>query len=400
MKFLFKPKNAPEDLLFHVLDKIKDKDEEKKLKFIRKHMPEIQAALVQVAEQVSPSKGKQSEKKGHPCGYLGWYMRLLNQLNGTDEVIETSTLSLAASYFVEETKATAQSEFTKLLAINPAIAFKTIQRAGIFKDEILKAMETIAKGENPEFYFECYDALYSDYPVKHSADTPDSAHISWSLAYLTEIALGNMLGNGQNTVLFPLSAKKENPDAKNYLSYLRDERNMARFAIENIDKIGAVIRSVAVGASDELLCDVDNLSQAVTDKHLQSRLAGFRNIMLSERVKMCFRLAASDERHTISHPVLALKNRESPFVKIFTFSGANDSGLAFEVLCLANPVATATKDADHGIHSKYLWMLTSSDNTLAAAFSKAGLQKYLQTQAQFPAGQILHCLDALKDYKL
>lgn len=380
MKFTIGRRDTPQDVLSHALKKLgKKASDKKKLDYLEKHITQIQNALEQVTEDVPQPKSKHktpesTEAKEKPLIQLNWYTALVSAIIGNSNVTKPLPPSSALDYFIEKTKPNAQQASKALFAPNPVAAFKTALHTGIFQKEIIAAMQALIDAEEPHLFIECHDALNAHYPSKKDKETDDNAHIFLSLAYMSEMALGQMLDENPNAVLFPRAQKKTNPDAVNYLSYLPEQRHFERFVMYNIDKIDMAVRAVAKDANGELISDMNDLCAADLKGEYALRLAALKTLMQPQQVKMCFCLAAGKDKTQLKEALLNLGGHATDLVKIYPLQSGKKDKPSYEILHLTNP-------SDNG-DPKELWALRKPKKVLVVAFSDAALLKNLKCYAQ------------------
>lgn len=380
---LLKPKD-PQKFLIDTLHKLKTMPDDKKLAFIEKNLEKIEDAMKKIAVPVSHSEDRKNSQETEEWsrGYLNWYRPFIMALNKKDIPIDSSTLSPAASYFLEKTKSTALLAFRELLKLNPVIAFRSFQPAEIFNNEVVQAMEQLVDHENPSLYFKCFNEVYHHYPWNHFADTPDLADLNHSLAYQTERALERLLDKNPDAVLFPHTQDKDVfPYNETYFSYLPDKRNKQRFIEHNINKIVKAVCAIAEGASNQHMKEFGVICNSFSEEERPHELTYLKNLLLSERVKSCFRIAASQDYSKLDQAVQGLNGAKTDMVTITPSEKTKSEIPAYELIRLTNP-SHDVKNGDAGADSKHLWMIRKSGTILAAAFSKEGIGKYLEVQTQ------------------
>ncbi len=389
--FSFLKRNrTPEEFLAHMLDKLENMAEHKKLAFVEKNIVAIKDAMMKDPQAVPHYQGRMIEAPEFSVetmewslGYLEWYSPLLFAMDDENDALDLQKLSPAATYFIKETKHNLQLAFAELFKLYPMFAIINARPSGLLRKDIVRAMEDLAYRPDPYLYFDCYDAIGG---IDREEGEPS---IAGRLVHATTAALRRLLDKDPQALLFPLAFERASGyryrnRKENYLSYLPEGIHRQRFITDHMATIAAETRAIAQDANNEHLQDVNNICEAFPEETRPEQLTALKNLMLSERVKTCFRLAASDDRSQLSDMVLALDREKTKFARIYSCYKDEPFTPAFELLCLTNPSAPPTaEDKDLGADSKHLWMIRESDDILAAAFSKASLAGYLTVQTRF-----------------
>lgn len=379
---------APHKLLTKMANALEDMDDGGKQRFLESNIWKIKDAMLKTglyqSDDINSSENALSTHDG-ALEYLDWHQTLLATLHDDDDApLDTSRLSGAAEYFMVETKADVKSAFKTLFDLHPETALSNLPPAALFREEILEAMATVVKDDYPQLYFDCYDAI--DFKGDQSQNVRT---LTQNLIHLTDAALSNLLEKDPDLLLFP-STQFINSSTmeKGYLFYLPHDINRQNFIADNIDKITKVFREIAPNADDAYLDDFKTIYSVFSDENRPSQLETLKKLLISERVKICFRIAASDNRHPLTQKVKALNLENSDLVHIQpiyeTDQGTNH---VCELLCLTHPLAL-TDGKEDGEKLGNLWMLRKSDEILVAAFSKADISGYLKIQTQYPPNEL------------
>lgn len=375
----WKPK-TPEIFLSNKVSKLEDLPDHKKLRFLEKHLIAIRRAMENDPFPVNEQNEDVPETMEWTLGYLYWHGKVFDSLHDEDDMtLNTRILSPAAEYFYEETKADAIAAFHALFQIDPVSAIGHLAPAMLFKHEIAGAMESLAHHDNPKLYFDCFDVIdYSD-------DVTDTAALSQRLIHATSEALANLLGRQPATFLAPINKKHAfSTQLETYLSYLPEGVHRQRFIMDNMDTIDTAVRGIAVRAHDNYFEGINDLCYAFTDDMRPAQLTAVKNLLLSERVKLCFEVAAIGARHALTSLVDVLDGEPTDLAAVYSHYADESFVPAYELLRLTNPSASATTDdKDAGADSKYLWMVKKADSVIAASFAKATVSAYLKSQAEY-----------------
>lgn len=383
----WKPK-PPMEFLANVLGKLDGMSDHKKLGYIQKNIVAIVAAMEKDPQPISDffeDIDNTTPAAEYAKGYLDWHYDILAALcDEDDNDWNTSALSPAAQFFLNETKADAEFSFQQIFQINPVVAIKNLAPAMLYKTTILRAMDGLLTHENPQLFFDCLDAIdYSD-------DIADISSMSLRLLHTSYEVLGNLMDKDAQMVIFPAAhAGADMGSRMDYLFYLPGGVYRQRFITEYMSQIDTAVRKVAKDVSDDHLRDFNEVCYSFPEETRPSQLTELKNLLLSERVKTCFRMAAENGIRGLSQPVLALDGEKSEYVKIYSHYDEEPFTPVYECIRLTNPSALDDiDDSDEGADAKYLWMIRKSDRVLVAAFSKAGIIRYINSQTEFTAKEL------------